>query len=89
MSRPKPPREWFTPPEIAAVIGIRPEAVISRIRSGELLAVDFARPGSRRPRFRVRRSDLDDFLRRRSVCPEPPARPRPRRDDPAVTQYVR
>lgn len=83
----KPPREWITPPMIAAEIGSHPETVIGWIRSGELPAADFSRRGSLKPRFRVKREDFDAFLRRRSVVAPPKSAPR-RKSDQNVTQYV-
>ncbi len=87
MPRAKPDGAFVTPPEIAAEVGSRPETVIGWIRSGELPAVDFARRGALRPRFRVNRDDLDRFMRRRSVstAAEPLSRRRP---EAGVTQYV-
>ena len=81
MSRQKPVREWITPPEVAAEVGGRPETVIAWIRAGELPAVDFARRGAMRPRFRIKRDDFDAFLARRAVVPK--AKPTPRRRPPA------
>ena len=50
---------WLSPPQIARIVGVTPEKVITMIRSGELRAVDVATRGSRRPRYRVRPEDLD------------------------------
>lgn len=87
MPRIKPQRSFLTPPEIAAETGSRPETVILWIRSGELRGVDLSRRGSAKPRFRVRKEDFEDFLRRRAVAT--PAAPSPRvRRDTGVTQYV-
>lgn len=58
---------FATPPEIAVELGVRPETIVGWIKSGELPAVDFSRPDARKPRFKVRRDDLKEFLARRSV----------------------
>ena len=72
-----PEPKYLTPPEVGRLLGMKPESVIDRIRAGELHAVDLARKGSRRPRFRVSPQALADWLLRRSVVA--PVR-RPRRD---------
>lgn len=84
----RPARAYLTPPEIAAETGSRPETVISWIRSGELPAVDFARRGATRPRFRVNRADYETFLAGRAVQSPAPRRPGRRQADPGVTEYV-
>ena len=60
----------YSTTEVAELLGTSIGRVGQMIRSGELVAFD-ARltPGSRRPRFRIRPADLEDFLRRRKVRP--------------------
>ena len=60
----KPVREWVPRGRRR---DRRPETLIGWIRSGELPAVDFARCGASRPRFRIKREDFDAFLARRAV----------------------
>lgn len=60
-------RHFATPPEIAVEMGIRPETVVGWIKSGELPAIDVSRPNALRPRFKVRRADLERFWEGRSV----------------------
>lgn len=44
---------YLTPPQLAAKLRVKPETIVAAIRRGELRAMDLARPGSRRPRFRI------------------------------------
>lgn len=69
------PKPYLTPPEIAKLLRVSSEKVIGWIRKAELTAINVGE-GSR-PRYRVRREDLDSFLRSREV--QPPA-PRTRRN---------
>jgi len=73
----------LTPPEIARRLRVKPEKVVGWIRQGELRAINVARRGSRRPRFRIQQTDLEDFLLGRSVKPrtKPQRRQRPRASD--------
>lgn len=84
--RSKPTRDWMTPPEAAAMFGIRAEAIRRYIRANELPAVNFARQGARRPRLRIHREALDAFLRRRAVAAPP--RTAKRRSDENVINYI-
>lgn len=87
MSRLAHVREYLSPPAAGAITGSRPETVIAWIRSGELPAVNFARRGASRPRYRIHRDELAAFLRRRTVSP--PTKPAPRRlPEATVTRYV-
>ena len=56
--------ELITPPTAAKELGIHPDKVLGWIRRGELVAINLATSVGRRPRYRIRRIDLDDFLRR-------------------------
>jgi hypothetical protein len=64
---------FHTPPAIAKALGIKPERVVSMIRSGEIQAVNLASRGSRRPRFRVSEESLQAFLAGRAVVPPTPS----------------
>jgi hypothetical protein len=59
--------EFVTPPELAKVYRVKPESILAAIRRGELKAIDMARPGSRRPRFRISRQAIADFEQLRST----------------------
>jgi excisionase family DNA binding protein len=77
-------RPWLTPPEVAAELGIEPGKVIAWIHSGELPASDITEKRGERPRWRIRRTDLDDFLRRRQVHQPSESPPNPARRRPAA-----
>lgn len=76
---PPEPVRYLTPPEVAARFGCKPETVIGWIRSGELAAINLARRGSLRPRYRVSPEALELFERARSVIPRTPRTPKPSR----------
>ena len=81
------PARYQTPPEIAAKYGCKPETVIGWIRSGELKALNLARRGSMKPRYRVAPEALEAFELARSVVPkEPPVRKPPR--DLQIKRFV-
>ena len=72
---------WLTPPAIAEELGIRQSKIAAWIASGELIAVDLSESRGGRPRWRIRRSDLEAFLlRRQSQKPAEPIRRRKRQD---------
>lgn len=71
---------YLTPPEIATRFGCKPETVIAWIRNGELAALNLARRGSMRPRYRVSPEALGTFERARSVVPKAAPVRKPRRD---------
>ena len=74
-----PTTVWLTPPAIAEELGIRQSKVAAWIASGELTAVDLSENRGGRPRWRIRRSDLEAFLlRRQSQKPAEPVRRRKR-----------
>ena len=61
---------FLTPPEIAKLLRVSPEKVLCWIRKAELKAINISE--GFRPRYRIRREDLDLFLRSREVQPPPP-----------------
>jgi excisionase family DNA binding protein len=63
---------WQTPPQIAKTLGCKPDTVLAWIRSGELVAVNLARRGSTRPRYRIEPRALEAFLAARRVVPSAP-----------------
>lgn len=65
---------FLTPPEVAKLLRVSTEKVLGWIRRAELRAVNVS--NSSRPRYRVSRDSLDEFLESREV--QPPA-PRARR----------
>ena len=78
---------YKTPPEIAKELRIRPDKVLTWIRSGELVAVNLAENIGGRPRWRISEADLQDFLRRRQATP-PPKQTRQRRAKPAKSYFA-
>ena len=84
------PDEYVTLPTITQQIPIGQRKLRAEIHAGRLIAVDLATPGSQRPRYAVRRRDLEAWLAARTIVPQPPDPPaRRRRRSPAgITQYV-
>lgn len=62
------PVRWFTPPQIARLLGVAGDRVRRWIDAGELDGVNLSSPGIR-PRYRISSTALDEFLARRRVCP--------------------
>ena len=61
--------DYFTPPQIAAMLGVDHGKIIKWIRNGELHAVDLSLSRRQRPRYKIARTDLETFLKRRSTKP--------------------
>jgi len=77
----------YTPPEIAKLLRVDPSTVLGWIRSGELPAFKVNSRAKKRPRYRVRRCKLEEFLERREQAnrPDPPRKKRQRPRN--VTRY--
>jgi hypothetical protein len=81
------PKPWLTPPQVASELGIDVHKVLAWITRAELAAVNLAERRGGRPRYKVSRTALDEFLSGRTVQPPAPRQRRARR--PAeVPQYV-
>ena len=81
------PSEYLTPPEISKLLRCRESKVSGWIKSGLLLAINISE--GTRPRYRIKRADLDDFLAGKAVIPHSPPARRPRRERPAgYVEYV-
>jgi hypothetical protein len=77
----------LTVAEVAAELRFKKvDSVLALIACGTLRAIDVSRPRSKKPRWRIRRDDLETFLWSRTKSPTPAGR-RPRRVDPDVTEY--
>ena len=76
--------DWSTPPKAAKVLRVDPETIRELIRSGELRASNLARRGSTRPRWRISREALEEFLAGRGPRP---AVKRKRRSSARVIQF--
>ncbi len=61
---------FLTPPEIAKTLRVSSEKVLGWIRKAELTAINVG--NGTRPRYRVRREDLESFLKSREVRPPAP-----------------
>lgn len=63
---------FLTPPAIARLLGVQPSKVVRWIEAGELFAANMttAKRGQR-PRYKVPREALEEFLRARSPAPTP------------------
>lgn len=80
---------FLTPPAVAKLLAISAEKVLTWIRNGDLRAVNVAMRLGGRPRWRIRRTDLELFLAARENPPRvvrPPQRGRPRRD-PNIIEF--
>jgi excisionase family DNA binding protein len=75
---------FLTAPEISKLLRCRQSKVTNWIRSGKLQAVNLS--DGQRPRYRVARTALDDFLAAQAVVPESKPARRQRREKP--TGYV-
>ena len=84
----EPSASWLTLPEVARELRVRESKIKTWIVRGELTAVNVAERQSGRPRYRIRRSDLDTFLLSRTVVPPPPPSPRRRPRPPGYIECV-
>jgi hypothetical protein len=65
--------QYLTPPEIGRCLHVKAAKVIGWIRRGELVGIDVAERGAKRPRWRVAHDDLQAFLALRSTHQKPAA----------------
>ena len=73
---------WTTPAALAKSLLTSPDKICDLIHSGQLPAVNIAmRPHGSRARWRIKTSDVDAFLARRSTQA---AAPKPRRQQKPV-----
>jgi excisionase family DNA binding protein len=78
---------WLTATDVATELRVGRDKVIGWIKRGELVAVDVAERLGGRPRYRVRRTDLDKFLATRTVVPPPKPTPRRRRVPDHIIEF--
>jgi excisionase family DNA binding protein len=72
----QPQNQPLTVPEVAKLLRVSPDKVLSWIRSGRLRGYNVAEHENGRPKYRVNRDDLDAFANRRCVArPTPAGRP--------------
>lgn len=79
---------FLTPPQVARRFGCKPETVLGWIRNGELAALNLARRGTLRPRYRISPQALADFELRRTVVPRLKSAPPRRRHHPEIKKFV-
>jgi len=73
----------LTVPEVAKFLRVRPDKVLSWIRSGRLRGYNVAERENGRPKYRVNPEDLQAFMQQRAVTqPAPKGRPVGRRRIP-------
>ena len=58
-------KRYYTPPQIAELLGVSHDKVLVWIRSGELSAINLATCLGERPRWHIAPADLDSFLEAR------------------------
>ncbi len=62
----------LTVPEVAGHLRVRPDKVLSWIRSGRLRGYNIAEKENGRPRYRVNADDLEKFIQQREVVQRAP-----------------
>jgi excisionase family DNA binding protein len=72
--------------QMAKRLGVAPDTIRKWIASGELKAINYAKPG-KRPRYRIEATALADFERRRSTLESQPRERRPRKSKRAVNLF--
>lgn len=70
---------YFTAREVASILRISHDKVLTVIKRGKLEAVNVAAASSKRPQFRIRKSALERFVSDHSSSPEPREVPPQRR----------
>ena len=80
-------KQFFSPPEVAELLSVGHDKILHWISSGQLAAVDVSTNRIQRPRWRIAKSALDDFLTRRSSAPPPKKTRRRPRQSAGVHEY--
>lgn len=80
--------EYMNPKQAATLLGVNAAKVLAWIHAGELSAADVStHRGVGRPRWRIKRADLDLFLSGRSTTPPPKPKRKPRRESSVIEFY--
>jgi excisionase family DNA binding protein len=75
----------LTVPEVAKFLRVRPNKVLSWIRSGRLRGYNITERENGRPKYRINPSDLEAFTQQRAITqPAPKGRPAGRRRIPVI-----
>ena len=61
--------DWLTPPQVAKMMGVKPDKILYWIHTGQLPAVNVAKKEGGRPQYAVTPAGLDIFTTRRSTRP--------------------
>jgi excisionase family DNA binding protein len=80
-------RPWLTPPQLAHDMQVKPQTVLSWIKSGELRAINVGRRGCTRPRYRIHRSAVIAFEQARAAVPAPKVQRRRRRQPEGIIEF--
>ena len=81
------PDQPLTVPEVAKFLRVRPDKILSWIRSGRLRGYNVAEQESGRPKYRVNPDDLQSFMQQRAVTqPAPKGRPIGRHRIPVIAE---
>ncbi len=79
------PHQPLTVPEVAKLLRVRPNKVLSWIRSGRLRGYNITERENGRPKYRVNPADLEAFSQQRAITqPAPKGRPVGRRQIPVL-----
>ncbi|GAB5516578.1 helix-turn-helix domain-containing protein [Rhodopirellula baltica] len=81
------PTHFYTPPQFAKLLGVKPDKVLDWIHSGELVAINCAsNPNGERPRWRIPDDEAGKFLLRRRHAASVVDRPGRRR--PTIPNFT-
>ncbi len=81
---------FLTVADVAARLGVDGETVLAWLHAGTLRGVNVARPGCRRPRWRIAAEEFERFLAARtSAPPRSPARPRRQKETAGVIEFFK
>jgi excisionase family DNA binding protein len=81
------PNRPMTVPEVAKLLRVSPDKVLSWIRSGRLRGYNIAERENGRPKYRVNPDDLQAFTQQRAITqPAPKGRPVGRRRIPVIAR---
>ena len=78
--------DWLTPPQVAKMIGVKPDKILYWIHTGQLPAVNVAKKEGGRPQYAVTATGLDVFTTRRST--RPPVKVKRARPQSSAKIYV-
>ncbi len=81
-----PELDWYTVPQIARGIRIREAKLIADIRAGKLAGINISE--GTRPRYRIARQALAEYLENKQVRPAPRATRRSRQRPAGWVDYI-